>query len=102
MYIVHVHVHVKPEFIRAFIDATLENARGSRQEPGIARFDLLQQKDAPERFVLLEVYRTVNDPAKHKETAHYARWRDAVEAMMAEPRSNVKYDPIFPDDAGWG
>ena len=102
MYIVHVHVHVKPEFIRAFIDATLENARGSRQEPGIARFDLLQQKDAPERFVLLEVYRTVNDPAKHKETAHYARWRDAVEAMMAEPRSSVKYDPIFPDDAGWG
>ena len=102
MYIVHVHVHIKPQFIPAFIDATLENARSSLQEPGIARFDVLQQKDAPERFGLLEVYRTSDDPARHKETAHYARWRDVVETMLAEPRWSVKYDPIFPDDAGWG
>lgn len=101
MLIVQVHVHVKPEFVDAFIAATVENARHSVQEPGIARFDVIQQADDPTRFILVEVYRTADDPARHKETAHYAKWRDAVAPMMAEPRSSVKYLNVFPDDAGW-
>ncbi len=102
MFIVHVHVHVKPESVDAFREATLENARHSVQEPGIARFDVIQQLDDPTRFVLVEVYRTTEDPARHKETAHYQKWRDAVAEMMAEPRHSVKYANVFPDDAGWG
>ena len=101
MFIVQVFVHVKPENVEAFLEATLENARDSLQEPGIARFDVVQQIDDPTRFVLVEVYRTPDDPAKHKETAHYAKWRDTVAEMMAEPRSSVKYDNVFPDDEGW-
>ena len=101
MLVVHVHVHVKPESVDAFKAATVENARTSIQEPGIARFDLIQQTDDPTRFVLVEVYRTPDDPARHKETAHYAKWRDAVAPMMAEPRSSVKYVNVFPEDAGW-
>jgi autoinducer 2-degrading protein len=102
MFIVHVHVHVKSESVDAFRAATLENARNSVREPGIARFDVIQQLDDPTRFVLVEVYRTPDDPAKHKETVHYQTWRDTVEEMMAEPRSSVKYANIFPDDPGWG
>ncbi|GIV68733.1 putative quinol monooxygenase [Caldilinea sp.] len=102
MLIVHVDVHVKPEFIDAFIAATLENARASVQEPGVARFDVLQDQADPTHFVLVEVYRTPDDPARHKETAHYAKWRDAVAAMMAVPRTSVKYVNLFPEDAGWG
>jgi len=102
MFIVHVHVHVKPEFVEAFKEATLENARNSVKEPGVARFDVIQQADDPTRFVLVEVYRTPEDPAKHKETAHYKKWRDTVEEMMAEPRRSVKYTNIFPEDEGWG
>ena len=102
MFIVHVHVHVKPESIEAFKKATLENARSSVQEPGIARFDVIQQRDNPAKFILVEVYRTPDDPAEHKKTAHYQIWRDTVADMMAEPRSSVKYDNLFPDDAGWG
>jgi len=101
MLVVHVHVHVKPEFIDAFREATLENARNSVQEPGIARFDVLQQSDDRSRFVLVEVYRTPAAPAAHKETAHYAKWRDTVADMMAEPRSSVKYLNLFPADEGW-
>lgn len=101
MIVVHVHVHVKPEFIEAFKEATLENARNSVQEAGVARFDVIQQADDPSRFVLVEVYRTPAAPESHKETAHYARWRDTVAAMMAEPRQGVKYTNLFPDDAGW-
>ncbi len=101
MHIVHVLVQVKPEHVEAFKAATVENARSSVQEPGIARFDVLQQRDDPTRFVLLEVYRTDDDPARHKETAHYAAWRDAVAPMMAAPRSALKYADIFPDEAGW-
>ena len=101
MLVVHVFVHVKPEYVEAFKTATLENARNSVQEPGIARFDVIQQADDPERFVLVEVYRTANDPARHKESAHYQKWRDTVAAMMAEPRFSVKYANIFPDDEGW-
>ena len=101
MLIVHVFVHVKPECVAAFEAASLENARNSILEPGIARFDVIQQADDPTRFVLVEVYRTVEATAQHKETAHYARWRDAVAEMMAEPRSSIKYSNVFPDDAGW-
>lgn len=101
MFIVHVFVHVKAEKVEAFKTASLENARNSVKEPGIARFDVLQQRDDPTRFVLVEVYRTPDDPARHKETPHYKKWRDTVEDMMAEPRSAIKYSNIFPDDMGW-
>ena len=101
MFIVHVLVHVKPDYIEAFKQASLENARNSVQEPGVARFDVIQQHDDPTRFVLVEVYRTVDDPARHKETAHYLRWRETVARMMAEPRQGVKYDNLFPEDSGW-
>jgi quinol monooxygenase YgiN len=102
MFIVHVFVHVKPESVEAFKEATIENARNSVQEPGIARFDVIQQRDDPTRFVLVEVYRTPDDPAEHKKTAHYTTWRDTVAEMMAEPRSSVKYDNVFPGEQGWG
>jgi len=101
MFIVHVHVHVKAEFIEAFKAASLENARNSVKETGVARFDVIQQVDDPARFVLVEVYRTPEAPAKHKETAHYARWRDTVAEMMAEPRQGIKYHNLCPDDSGW-
>ena len=101
MFIVHVHVHVKPDHIDAFRAASLENARNSVQEPGVARFDVIQQQDDPTRFVLVEVYRTPEDALKHKETAHYQTWRDTVAEMMAEPRQGVKYTNSFPDEQGW-
>ncbi len=102
MHIVHVAVHVKPEFVAAFREATLENARNSIQEPGIARFDVLQQSDAPNHFMLVEVYRTPDDQLKHRETSHYQKWRDTVAEMMAEPRTAIKYANVFPEDGGWG
>ena len=101
MLVVHVHVHVKPECIEAFRQATLDNARHSVREPGIARFDVAQQADDPTRFTLVEAYRTAEAPAAHKATAHYARWRDAVADMMAEPRTAVKHANLFPPDEGW-
>ena len=101
MLVVHVFVHVKPECVDAFRQASVENATQSIQEPGIVRFDVIQQNDAPTRFVLVEVYRTADDPARHKETAHYATWRDTVADMMAEPRSSTKYSNVFPEDPGW-
>jgi len=99
--VVHVHVHVKPDAVEAFRAATLANARKSVEEPGVARFDVVQQADDPTRFVLCEVYRTPDAPAAHKETAHYKLWRDTVADMMAEPRTGVKHVNVFPDDAGW-
>ena len=101
MLIVHVFVHVKPESVDAFAAATLENARNSIREPGIVRFDVVQQEDDPTRFLLIEIYRTPADPARHKETAHYAAWRDAVEPMMAEPRRSVKYRALFAEANAW-
>jgi quinol monooxygenase YgiN len=101
MLIVHVHVRVKPECVEAFREASLQNAGQSLKEPGIARFDVLQQADEPTRFLLVEVYRTAEAPARHKETAHYAAWRDVVAPMMAEPRSSVKFSNLFPADTGW-
>ena len=96
MLVVHVHVHVKPEFIEAFKQATIENVRHSLEEVGIARFELIQKADDPARFILVEGYRTDEAPARHKETAHYAAWRDAVMPMMAEARASVKYSNVFP------
>lgn len=101
MLIVHVHIHVKPEHLDGFVKATLINAQGSIQESGIARFDLLRDTADPHRFVLQEVYRTQDAPAAHKETTHYAAWRDAVAPMMASPRSSVKFENLFPEDEGW-
>lgn len=102
MLAVHVRCQVLPGKVEEFRAATLANARASVQEPGILRFDVLQEDGAPERFLLVEVYRGSEDPARHKETAHYATWRDAVAELMAEPRSSVKYGPVFPDsEAGW-
>ena len=98
MLIVHVYVRVKPETVEAFKQASLDNARQSVQEPDIARFDLIQQSDDPTRFVLVEVYRTADAPAAHKETRHYQTWRDTVAPMMAEPRSSVKFSNVFPGD----
>ena len=98
MLVVHVHVHVKSECVEVFKAATLENARQSLREPGIARFDVVQQADDPTRFVLVEAYRTVEATAAHKETKHYQTWRDAVAPMMAEPRTSVKFTNVFPGD----
>lgn len=101
MLIVQIQIHVKPEFIEEFKRATIENGRHSRQEPGIARFDFMQQSDAPERFLLTEVYRSPEANELHRETEHYRVWRDAVANMMAEERVRVKYTNIFPGDLDW-
>jgi quinol monooxygenase YgiN len=96
MFTVIVHAHVKPESINAFKAITLDNARNSIQEPGIARFDFYQQADDPTRFTLIEIYRSEDAPIKHRETAHYIRWRDTVADMLVEPRIKVTYDILFP------
>ena len=99
--VVHVHVHVKPEGVEAFRAASIENSRESLKEPGIARFDVVQSTEDPTRFVLVEAYRSAEAPAAHKATAHYARWRDAVADLMAEPRTAGRYVNVSPEDAGW-
>lgn len=101
MLIALVYAKVKPEYIESFIEATKENARNSVKEPGIARFDFLQQQDDPTRFTLIEVFRAEEAQAKHRETPHYLKWRDAVTEMMAEPRSSTKYKNVFPGNEGW-
>ncbi|MFZ0827222.1 MAG: antibiotic biosynthesis monooxygenase [Verrucomicrobiia bacterium] len=101
MLVVHVHVQVRPEWVEAFKQATLANARESRKEPGVARFDALQQQEDPTRFVLVEVYRDANAAAAHKGTKHYPVWRDTVAPMMAEPRHSVKFNTLFPDQVNW-
>jgi quinol monooxygenase YgiN len=101
MLILHVHVKVKPECIDAFKEATIENARQSIREPGIARFDVIQHSDDPTRFVLVEVYRTEDATAAHKETPHYAAWRERAEPLMAEARTRVQYVNVFPTDKEW-
>jgi quinol monooxygenase YgiN len=99
--VVHVHAHVKPEAIEAFRAASIDNARHSVREPGVARFDVVQSTEDPTRFVLVEVYRTPDAPAAHKATAHYARWRDAVADLMAEPRTAARYVNVAPEDSDW-
>jgi autoinducer 2-degrading protein len=101
MHIALVHVHVKPDTVAAFETATADNARHSRLEPGVARFDVLQQRDDPTRFVLLEVYRDPEAAVAHKTTAHYLTWRDTVAPLMAEPRVGVIHVESTPDDRGW-
>jgi quinol monooxygenase YgiN len=96
MPIVHVHIHVKPESVEAFRQATIANARESVKEAGIAHFDLLRQADDPARFLLIEIYRNDQAPARHRETVHYLTWRDTVAEMMAEPRIRVEYAAVFP------
>jgi quinol monooxygenase YgiN len=98
MLFIHIHVHVKPDAVEAFKQATLANAHESIKEPGIARFDVLQQQDDPTRFIFIEAYRTAEAPAAHKETKHYQTWRDTVAPMMAEPRSSMKFSNVFPED----
>jgi len=101
MYIVHVFVQVKPDCINDFKEATRVNAKASLEEPGIARFDVLQEEGKPDSFVLVEVYRTKEDPARHKETMHYQQWQETVENMMAKPRTKAVYENVFPDEEGW-
>ena len=102
MYIVHVFIHVKDDHIEEFKTATVENAQSSLKEAGIARFDVIQQTDDRTRFLLVEVYRTSEDAARHKETPHYKHWHQVVEPLMAEPRTRLVYRNIFPDESGWG
>ena len=101
MQIVLVHVHVKPEFVEAFKQASIENASNSVKEVGIARFDVIQQTEDPTKFILVEIYKTADAPAAHKETTHYAKWRDIVAEMMVEPRQGIKYTNIFPSHDNW-
>lgn len=101
MNVMLVHVHVKPEYVEEFKTITLENARNSVKEPGVARFDVIQQVDDPTRFMLVEAYRQKEDHARHRETAHYQTWRDKAAEMMAEPRSAVWFQNVFPEDSGW-
>ena len=101
MIIVHVHIRVLTDFVDAFKQATVENARNSVLEPGIARFDVIQQVDDSTRFVLVEIYHNADATTAHKQTAHYAQWRDTVQNMMAEPRTSVRFSNVFPDEAGW-
>jgi quinol monooxygenase YgiN len=101
MHIVLVHVHVKSENIEDFKCAILENARNSVQEAGVIRFEVLQQADSPDKFVLVEIYKTPEDQLRHRETRHYQVWRDTVSNWMAEPRIGIKYSNLFPEDLGW-
>jgi quinol monooxygenase YgiN len=101
MLVVHLHVQVKAEHVEAFVAETRKNSSESLKEPGVARFDVVQQVDDPTRFVFFEVYKTPEAPAQHKETAHYAAWRDAVASMMASPRASVKYESVCPEEARW-
>lgn len=101
MFIVIVDVWVKPDSIPAFIEATKQNASSSVREAGIARFDVLRDHADPSHFQLVEVYRSDEAPAEHKRTAHYEKWRTAVEPMMAKPRASTKYENVFPGDEGF-
>jgi autoinducer 2-degrading protein len=98
MIVVHVHMHAKPDKVDTLRNICIENARNSIKEKGIARFDVLQQQDDSERFVLIEVYRTQEAIQAHKESNHYWHWRDKVENLLVEPRYSIKYASIFPND----
>jgi quinol monooxygenase YgiN len=102
MFVYLVFIHVNENDIEAFIQASEENAAASRQEPGIVRFDLIQQEDDPTRFILIEIYRDEAAPGLHKETGHYLKWRETVTSMMAEPRKGVRYRILSPEEAAWG
>ena len=97
MHVTLVHVVVKPDAVDAFVTATRTNHEASVREPGNRRFDVLQLTDDPARFILYEAYASAEDAAAHKQTAHYAQWRDAVAPMMAEPRKGVPMRGLFPE-----
>jgi quinol monooxygenase YgiN len=97
-----VSLHVKPESVDEFKAIALDNAKNSLQEPGVARFDIVRQADDGTRFLLIETYRSAEAMAQHKQTPHYNRWREAVEPLLAEPRTRVVYENVFPDESGWG
>ncbi len=101
MLVALVHVHVKSEYVALFKTATLDNASNSVNEPGVIRFDVYQQSDDPGRFLLVEIYRSEDAPTNHRETAHYARWRDTVAEMMAEPRTRITYNIVYPPTSEW-
>jgi quinol monooxygenase YgiN len=101
MQIVNVYVHVKKEYIQDFITVTVEHAFNGNQEPGITRFDLIQEQSNPQKFMLVEVYKDVNAPAAHIETDHYKKWRDTVEPMMAGRRSQIKFAAVFTKDTNY-
>jgi autoinducer 2-degrading protein len=102
MLVVHVHVHVQPGRVGDFLDATLVNAEASLAEPGVVRFDVIQDQDNPAHIVLVEVYRDAEAAAAHKLTPHYATWRDRVAEMMAEPRASTRFSAVFPaDTSAW-
>jgi quinol monooxygenase YgiN len=101
MLVAIINVHVKPEYIEPFKIVSRDNASNSIHEPGVIRFDVYQQSDDPSRFTLLEIYRTEDDPVRHRETAHYARWRDTVAVMMVEPRIRTTYNVFFPPESEW-
>ena len=101
MHIVHVQIKVKPEAVEEFRSATIENGRNSIKENGIVQFDFIQNKEEPERFILVEIYRTPADQLAHRETAHYQKWKSTVADMMAEPRVGIVYQNIYPEDSGW-
>jgi len=101
MLVVHVHARVRPERVDDFLAATMPNAQSSLTEPGVLRFDVIQDAADPAHVVLVEVYRDAEAAAAHKETAHYATWRDAVADMMAEPRASTKFSAVFPTTERW-
>jgi autoinducer 2-degrading protein len=101
LHIALVNVHVRADAVEVFRAASLVNASESRKEPGVVRFDVIQEAEDPTRFVLIEVFRSVAAAAAHRETEHYLRWRDIVNPLMAEPRASKKYLNVSPDAAGW-
>ena len=101
MLVVHVHVHVTPDAVEAFLAESRRNAEASLQESGVRRFDVLQDESDPAHVVLSEVYVDQAAADAHKQTPHYARWRDAVAGMMAQPRSSTCFTAVFPAEDGW-
>ncbi len=99
--IVHVYVQVKPGTEEAFAAATQANASESLREPGVVRFDVIQQQADLTRFLLVEIYRNEDAAAAHKNTPHYLIWRDTVADLMAEPRRSVRYTNVFPENTEW-
>jgi len=101
MLVVIVNIHVRPECVEEFIKVTKINAECSLKEPGITRFDFLQEDNDPTRFILIEAYKTIADPAKHRETVHYKTWKEKVASIMLEPRSKMDYTNLYPPDSDW-
>lgn len=101
MFIVHVHIHVKPDRIQDFIQATRENAIASLKEKGVKRFDVFQLEESSEFFILEEAYVCQADAGSHKDTPHYKKWKNAMESMMAEPRRSIRLKNLYPEDQNW-